>query len=288
MADTAKQETQAQKPKQELQMPAPEGALATIGVSIEDIAKDAALGGRMTMQDIAIPYLYVLQQNSPQVNPDHDKYIQGATASMFYLTVVEEVYEGRQAGVRFVPCYYERLITEWVDRDEGGGLIRSYPAGDPIMDQAKPDDRNRMRLPNRHLLVDTAYHYVLMESPTTKIWHQCIMPCKSTFLKKSRRMNSDISTTNIPGTQTRAPRFLFTWRAKTEKEQKDDNVWNVPNFTREEMVDAKMYQMAKLFAKVAAESSLRNPAKESEHSVTEGNGHAQRTPSRADDDEVPF
>jgi hypothetical protein len=278
MAETATKEKPAEKPTQELQMPPHEGALARMGISVEDIAKDAKLGGELNMGDIAVPYLYVLQSNSPQVNSDHNKYIQGATASMLYLTVVERVYEGRQTGILIVPCYYERLITEWVDRDEGGGLIRSYPTGDPIMDQAKPDEKNRMRLPNRHLLIDTAYHYVMMQDPNDKVWYQCIMPMKSTFLKKSRRLNSDIRTTKIPGTIMEAPRFLFKYRMKTEKEQKDQNVWNVPTFLQEDMVDADLYQKAKLFAKVAAETTLRRPAAESE--AESGKALA--------DDEVPF
>jgi hypothetical protein len=287
MADTATKQTVASEPKQELQMAGLEGALATIGVSIDDIAKDARLGGQIGMQDIAIPYLYLLQSNSPQVNTDHDKYIEGAKPSMFYLTVIEKVWEGREKGILIVPCYYERLITEWIDRDEGGGLIRSYPAGDPIMNQAKPDEKNKMRLPNRHILVDTAYHYVMVQDPESRTWHQCIMPCKSTFLKKSRRLNSDISTTVIPGTKLIAPRFLYMYRVKTEKEQKDDNVWNVPNFVQESMVSADVYQNAKLFAKVAAESSLRRPQAESEHAATEGNGHA-RVGREVDDDGIPF
>lgn len=239
------------------------GALANIGVSAEDLAKDARLGGDMGMSDISIPYLALLQTNSPQVNPDHDKYIEGAIASMLYLTVVEEVYEGRKDGVLIVPCYYERQINEWVDRDEGGGLVRNYPTGDPIMDKARADDKGRMRLPNGHLLVDTAYHYLLVKSPVSNMWHQAIMPCKGTFLKKSRRLNSEISTTKVPGTDMRAPRFLYTYRLRTAKEQKDDNVWNVPDFTRADMVDQALYTAGKSYAQIAAEATLRRPSLES-------------------------
>ena len=251
-----------EKDKQIAMAPMP-GALANIGVNLEDLKRDAKLGGELGMTDISVPYLGVLQSNSPQVNPDHDKYIEGATAAMFYLTVIEKVFEGRKEGLRMVPCYYERMLNEWVDRDSGGGLIRSYPMGDAIMDKAKPDDKNRLRLPNGHLIVDTAYHYVLVEDPATKIWHQTIMPCKSTFLKKSRRFNSEISTTKVPGTDVRAPRFLYIYRCRTVKEQKDDNVWSVPDWVKEDMVDAGLYQQAKLFAQVAAEATLRKPTAES-------------------------
>lgn len=266
----------------ELQMKGPPGSLAEVPISIDELEKDVALGGKVGMQDIAIPYLYLLQTNSPQVNPDHEKHIEGAVASMFYLTVIEKIFEGRKDGLILVPCYYERLITEWIPREQGGGLIRSYPAFDPIMDKAKPDDKGRMYLDNGHLLVDTAYHYDLVLDPVAKIWHQCIMPLKSTFLKRSRKLNSDIQTTMIPGTDKRAPRFLYKYVVKTMKEQKDDNVWNVPVFSQSEMVDTELYQNARTYAKIAASNSamLRRPAEES--------ASASPTVSKNGDDEIPF
>lgn len=264
--------------EQEVMLKPGAGTLANIGVNLEEMRKDAKLGGELNMQDIAIPYLYLLQSNSPQAQVDHDKYIQGATASMFYLTVIERVYEGRAKGLRIVPCYYERQITEWVDRDAGGGLVRSYPWNDPIISKAKTDDKNRLRLANGHLLVETAYHYVMMQDPETMVWYDCIMPLKSTMLKKSRKFNSEISDTKIPGTQDKAPRFLYTWIIKTQKEQKDQNVWNIPIFTREELVTADVYQHAKMFSRVAEQTTLRRPAVEAE----------MESGKPTIDDEVPF
>jgi len=72
------------------------------------------------------------------------------------LTVVEKIFAGRKEGITVVPCYYERKIMEWVRREDGGGLVGSYPAEDPIMQKAKPNDKNQMILPNGHQLMDTA------------------------------------------------------------------------------------------------------------------------------------
>lgn len=258
----------------QVMVPASAGALAEMGLSVDELTKDANLGGTVGMQDIAIPYLYCLQSNSPQAIEDHAKYIVGAKSSMLYLTVLEKIFEGREKGILVVPCHYERLITEWVDRDAGGGLVRSYPAGDPIMDRAKPDAKGRPVLPNGHLLIDTAYHYLLINEPGTQIWHQGICPMKSTHLKRSRRWNSEINTTKIPGTDSKAPRFLYMYRFRTEKEQKDDNVYNVPVITKEGLVAADVYHNAKALSKIAAESTLRNAAAESAQQGAE--------------DEVPF
>lgn len=234
-----------------------EYALADIPMSLEELANDAQLGGNLGMADIAIPYLYVLQTNSPQCNSDHEKYIDGAKAGMLLLTVRDMLFEGRVQGITVVPCYYERKIMEWIDRDKGGGLVGSYPAEDPIMKQAKPDEKGRMMLSNGHQLIDTAYHYVLVEDPETRTWTQAIMPLKSTALKVSRKLNSVVTTTMIPGSNKVAPRFLFKYNMSTVKETKDTNVWSSPKFLQEGMVTKEVYDKAKAYAQIASQNLLQ-------------------------------
>ena len=239
-------------------------ALANMPVSIEELVKDSALGGELTLKDISIPYLYILQTNSPQCNPDDGKYIEGATAGMFYLTVVEKIFEGRKEGITVVPCYYERKIMEWVRREDGGGLVGSYPAEDPIMQKAKPNDKNQMILPNGHQLMDTAYHYILVYDPEDGSWTQAIMPFKSTGLKISRKLNSIVKKTYIPGTQKRAPRFLYTYNFKTVKEQKDTNIWSSLSFEQTDMALREVYANAKAYSEIAAQDLLTRAPEPSE------------------------
>ncbi|MDQ3239679.1 MAG: hypothetical protein M3P33_04090 [bacterium] len=253
-------------------------ALAEVPINIADMEADVALGGKLGMKDISIPYVYIMQTNSPQVNPDNNKYIQGAVAGMILLTNLDIVFEGRNTGLKFVPCYYERKINEWVDRDKGGGLVGSYGGDDPIMNRAKPNDRGQMILPNGHMLVDTAYHYVLVHDEASNIWHQAVMPLKSTALKHSRRMNSTLATTKIPGTDKQAPRFLHPWIMKTTKEQKDTNVWSAPAFEpSNKMVSADVYAAAKAYAKIAGAGLLRRSIEETEVKN-----------AKVIDDEIPF
>lgn len=233
-----------------------ETSLAAMPISLEDLKKDAELGGEVGLKDIAIPYLYILQTNSPQCNEDSEKYIEGAKNGMFLLTVIDKIYEGRDKGIFVVPCYYERKIMEWIRREEGGGLVGSYPAEDPIMQQAKPNEKNQMILPNGHMLMDTAYHYVLVYDEADKTWTQAIMPMKSTALKVSRKLNSIIKKTVIPGTTDRAPRFLFKFNFKTVKEQKDTNVWSSPAFEQVEMVTREIYDNAKAYSIIASQNLL--------------------------------
>lgn len=258
-----------------------ENALAEVPFNIEDMADDAELGGKVSLKDIAVPYLYVLQSNSPQTNADHPKYIKGAASGMWYLTNLELVFDGRELGLEFIPCYFESLVTEWTPREQGGGLIASHDPGAEILNKAKPNERGQLFLPNGHQLIDTAYHYGLVKRPDNYSWTQAIMPMKSTALKVSRRMNSTIATTMIPGTNKQAPRWLYKWHALTTRETKDQYVFSAPKFSQLGMVTANEYNAAKQYALIASKGLLRRVALESAAEETVDN-------KNIDDGNVPF
>lgn len=267
------------------------GALAPMPFSIDELSEDAGLGGKTTLADIAVPYLYILQTNSPQVNPDHAKYVPDAKSGMLYLSNLEKVFDGRNTGLIIVPCYYERLVTEWLPRNAGGGLVASHDPEAEILKHAKTvesEGKSIQVLPNGHQIIETAYHYVLVQDPESKVWYQAIAPFKSTALKASRRMNSTLSTTMIPNTDKRAPRWLYKWKLTSIKEQKDDYVWSSPKLEQlSEMVTADVYRAAKDYALVSAKGLLRRVAVEAEQEEADI-APAPRKPVREADDNIPF
>lgn len=221
-------------------------------------ANDATLGGKVELRDIAVPMLYVLQPMSPQVLDGNEARIPGALPSMLYLSVLEEIYAGignEAKGLDFVPCFYERKLVEWKLKEKGGGFIAAYPSDHSIQNTAKPDDKNRLMLPNGHQLVETAYRYLLVKAD--KSWVQCIMPMKSTALKYSRRLGSMIQAAVIPGSENQAPSFLYIYKVKTVSERNDMGTWYSPVFERSGMVDELLYRKAKDFAIIAAKGILQ-------------------------------
>lgn len=273
--------------KQSAQLPA--------GMSMEDILADSGSGTEnMGMDDIAVPYLYILQTNSPQVNPDHEAYVKGATAGMFYNNVSNEVYDGRETGLKVIPCAYERKYVEWIDRDTGGGgYVADHDIDSGILNETKPNEKGVPILGNGHLIIETAYHYVFFMNPHDGQWDQIIIPMKSTMLKKSRRWNKTLMATLIPGTSSRAPRWLYPYQLKTVKETKNNNTWSNFDITRlEEMVTSDQYVQAKGFAKLM-EDGLITRAKESNvGGLSEGDQSGGGEPSgdgrRDEGGEMPF
>jgi hypothetical protein len=82
----------------------------------------------ITSDDVALPFLKVLAQLSPELET-----IDGAKAGMIYNTVTGDLYDG-QKGIMVVPCHYERKYIEWHPRGSGNGAPANiYGATSDIM-----------------------------------------------------------------------------------------------------------------------------------------------------------
>jgi hypothetical protein len=254
-------------------------------MKLDDLKADAKLGGEMGLRDIAIPFVYILQSMSPQVVQDHPKFIEGARAGMIYLTGMEKVFEGREAGLKIVPCHYERLYSEWIPRDKGGGLVGSHTPNDKIVTTASRGEKGPVTA-SGNLLTETAYHAVLVYVPDSGAWVQAVMPMKSTGLKASRRLNTALSVLRIPGSDVIAPRFLYTWKLTTAKETRDTHIWSVPKFEIDQMVSSDLYKAAKSFSVIAGTGLLRREAVSHEASQDETLGKTKEQEPLGD--EIPF
>jgi len=70
--------------------------------------------GDIGLKDLALPFLKVLAQLSPEVNKRDGKYVEGAEAGMIYNSVTGELYNGVE-GINVIPCYYKLEYLEWKD-----------------------------------------------------------------------------------------------------------------------------------------------------------------------------
>ena len=78
--------------------------------SIALFGDDAAKGfENMTQEDMALPFVRILGQLSPQVTEGDGKYIEGAKPGMIYNTVTSELFDGKK-GIKIIPCYYKNCL----------------------------------------------------------------------------------------------------------------------------------------------------------------------------------
>lgn len=258
--------TELKKSEDKTQLPA--------GLTLEDLQADAQDNEVMSTADVALPYLTILQTSSPEVNPGLPDFIPEATASMIMNTVSGDVFDGRGQGIMVIPCAYERKLVEWTARESGGGWIKDYDANDPIASTTKPNDKGKPVLPNGHLLVETAYQYMLWMNPDTGSWSQGVIALASTALKVNRKWNNDITTSKIPNSEHQAPRYLYPYQLTTWLESKAGNSWwSYKVQKHEEPISADLYKQAKEFATLVRDGVLKR---------------SQERPDAAKDPDIPF
>jgi hypothetical protein len=149
---------------------------------------DANAGSQnISQEDLALPFLKVLGQLSPEVNKRNGKYVEGAEPGMILNTVTNDIYDGSK-GIEVLPVYYKRQLVEWQDRGESKGApVAIHEATSDIMSKTTRDKSYKDRLPNGNYIENTANHFVVLlgKNPTT-----ALISMKATQLKVSRKWNS--------------------------------------------------------------------------------------------------
>ena len=263
------------------------------GYDLDDLIADAGVGSEeLAAEDIAIPYLGILQGLSPQVTEGKEGYIEGARASMLFNNVTGDIYEGRKEGLMIVPCYYNKKWNVWMDRDVGGGLVDVHDTAEILQDCEKNEKGQYVLKDNKQMLVfETAYHYVLRLNEEIGEMERMVIGLKSTGLKANRKLNHAITSAKIPGHPTvTAPRFMFAYKLTTFLEEKNGNSWWSPEFKRKkDPVAPHVYAEAKSYYELVKSGDVKiaeEPAVESGGSHDDGNN---ATPNgKSDTDEIPF
>jgi len=121
--------------------------------------------------DLSIPFLNVLQANSPEVE---DQKIEGCKAGDILNTVTGEI---MKQPIIVQPLYKEEVWVEWVPRNKGGGLAgRHDPHGQVVADILKANGNSRIppkgddgkRVPFKapggtgNEIIETYYVYVMI------------------------------------------------------------------------------------------------------------------------------
>lgn len=78
----------------------------------------------VTVDDLSIPRLDVIQALSPQRKKSAPEYIDGAEEGMLFNSVTGQLYG---ESVTFVPSFFRKEWLLWKDRDSGGGFGGAYP-----------------------------------------------------------------------------------------------------------------------------------------------------------------
>ena len=241
-----------------------EGALAT-----NLFEADAAQGAQnISQEDLALPFLKILGQLSPEVNKRDGKYVEGAEPGKIINTVTNELYDSLQV----IPCHYKRQYIEWQDRGTSTGApVAIHDADSDIISQTTRGKDYKDRLPNGNYLDNTANHFVLLcgKNPGT-----ALISMKSTQLKVSRKWNSMMMGLKMQGKNGlfTPPTYSHIYNLKTVPMSNDKGAWFGWDVTKVGPVEQKdLYDMAKTFAvsvgKGEVEAKVENKETKNEFSL---------------------
>jgi len=230
-----------------------EGALA-----VNMFEADADKGSQnMGQDDLALPFLKVLGQLSPETNKRDGKYVEGAEPGMILNSVTNEIYDGTK-GIQVLPAFYERKYVEWQDRGEGKGAPAAiHNADSDIVSTTTRDKSFKDRLPNGNYLENTANHFVVVlgKSPQS-----ALISMKATQLKISRKWNSMMMGIKLQGKNGlfTPPTYSHIYTLKTVQMSNDKGTWFGWDVSKVGPIEDKsVYESAKNFAEKVGKGAVQ-------------------------------
>jgi hypothetical protein len=174
---------------------------------------------------LAIPFLAVLQSNSPQCGEEDSK----ARPGMFFNTVTGDLRQGSK-GVKFLPAYVDHVFVEWVPRDKGGGGGAGFvgihqPSSDVVREaQKRPpkeDKRSVFLTEAGNELVETYYMYGVVLDDDNEPEGLAVIAFTSTKIRAFRNYMSKLNYFNFrkAGLPRRPPLFANTFVMTTTKQK---------------------------------------------------------------------
>lgn len=186
---------------------------------------DAAAGlGNIGHEDLALPFLKILGQLSPETNKRDGKYVEGAEPGMIYNSVTGELFDGEK-GIKVIPAHYKLEYIEWQDRGTGPSApVNIYPASSDILSKTTRGADYKDRLPSGNYVEKTASHFIIIaeNNPST-----ALIAMKSTQLKVSRKWNSMMQSIKLKGKNglfTPAS-FSHIYNLRSVQQSNDKGTW---------------------------------------------------------------
>ena len=240
------------------------GSLALFG-------DDAKGFDNMTQDDLALPFVRILGQLSPQVTAGDSKYMENAKPGMIYNTVTSELYDGK-TGIKVIPCYYKKDYPEWSDRGDGPGApVAVHLPNSPVIATGKREG-SKIRLPNGNYLEETASYFVMVETESGG-YTPALITMKSTQLNVSKKWNSMMKTTQIAdgkGGFAIPPMQGVVYNLTSTLQKNDKGSWYGWVVTMDRILDQKdksLYLSAREFRDNVSKGNVQTKADVEEKSV---------------------
>jgi hypothetical protein len=209
-----------------------------------DLGADAGIGTEgIGKDDMALPFLSILQDLSPQTKKSKAEFVEGAKPGMFYNSVTKQFWDGEK-GIPFVPASYQKTYIEWVPNQGGFVADHGEAAGKQLAETGKRTEKGELMLPNGNQLVETAYVFGIVPGGKwgeaddgagnkVPVWefdgtaNEVLLTAKSSGLKTTRTWNTQMMGVKVP-VQGRmiTPALAFNlYLLKAKEVSNDQGTW---------------------------------------------------------------
>lgn len=276
-------------------------AVAVTDTSALDLLYGASGVGMQNVrqEDLAVPFLAVIQSGSPQRKKQDGAYIGGADEGMVFNTVTQELFDVTPSNqvLTVLLCGFRKKLLHWRDRDQGGGMLGQYDIDDPITRDGERKG-GRVVMPDGTYLVETAEHFCLLVYPDGTV-KRVIVAMSSTQLKKSRRWMTMVSEKQLrhptSGKYFTPPPFAYKYVLTTQAESNDQGDWHGWKISEGGALDLNdgddraLFELANAFAKSVDKGEVQTSSNRGDEPATAGAATgAQREKLNVDDDAIPF
>lgn len=198
-------------------------AKAGTELAVVDFGDDAGKGmENVGHEEFRVPFLRVLQSNSPQCKPPTAGGLAGAKAGMIINLATNDLYDG-EAGLIFVPTSRAHNFVEYVPRDSGGGFVGIHEANEPLILElrAKHGKFGKLITNDGNEIVETFYLYGIAIAPDSTIF-RCLVAFASTQIKKYQNFITRYMNIKYPmadGQMVLPPLWAHRWNLGTAYEK---------------------------------------------------------------------
>jgi len=198
--------------------------LPVLGRAYEDFAGEGY--DNQTQDDIAIPFINILQGLSPEVQDDG---VDGAKPGRLIDSVTQELFD----EIEFTPALSKHVFVEWMPRDKGGGIVaQHHPKSQLVKDADEASTQfGKYSTPDGNDLVETFYLFGVV-SVDGNPRGMAVMAFTSTKIKSYKAAMTRLRTFQIvmeDGRRVTPPMYAHRLLVSTKRQKNSKGTFYVPS-----------------------------------------------------------
>jgi hypothetical protein len=214
-------------------------------------------------EDVALPFLKILQGLSPEVTRGNEKFIKGAETGQYINSLTGELWDGEQ-GLEIIRVYFEKKYIEWRPKKAGGGLVRISDTEAEAKQHKTPDTGDK----DVDTVIDETHQtYALVKGPTG--WNPVLFSASRTKLPFMRKWNGlvintkagdlkdDVNAAKLPPNVQLKP-FAVVYQLITVTKQNEKGTFFIPSLGKtKRLATASEFKAAAEFYEIIKKGAVK-------------------------------